>query len=613
MRLNEFFKNSKKSITEESRWDKFSDEQLNKRLSDLEAAYSATKEKTKELLDQLDDFESQIWGLADIAKIAGVSEYDIDNIKDKLHEANSAIYYVEQEVASAINEVQIEIEDRELNRNEPNESSDRSISLKLPKQRDPNWKTMQAKATSGAAGVHRNKKKDMTQGDVKHKQKQFEQGVAEGSLNELAGYGSDKKYKNLGSYKRYNVYVGKQKFNNLYYIAVAENPRTLDAKFKAKGNSAEEALNKLKDEIDKEIDVATKVSGQATLDFNVDFVKDILEMSSSVFYAKIVAGPKLVIAGPEMMEYPEIMRDEGFKASAIRTYKGGEGTTKLPGVPLSAKAASSANLIANGRYVLGSETIDKDGNRVFNLEFDSVVQASNDKMRLRAPAVTIGTNRSQGVAEDENVTKKLRGATPAPAPNPYLKDILIRHIDEVRHFAQTGYFDPTKPLFEELYEYFANEIPESVRRNPARLERRIGDLVAPYAKFYADQKLMNGQGMAEGWDDEEDEEKIVLIKSLKWPELVNKVNSAMKAMGWKGQRKDDGSFMFSTRGQLDDEWYIVVIDNRGNNMFTYALGTVEEGDPYIGEQEALPMTEASVSELMDAIRDGFGLGEASYA
>jgi hypothetical protein len=87
----------------------------------------------------------------------------------------------------------------------------------------------------------------------------------------------------------------------------------------------------------------------------------------------------------------------------------------------------------------------------------------------------------------------------------------------------------------------------------------------------------------------------------------------MKAMGWKGQRKDDGSFMFSTRGQLDDEWYIVVIDNRGNNMFTYALGTVEEGDPHIGEQESLPMTEASVSELMNAIREGFGLNEQSLA
>jgi exonuclease VII small subunit len=109
------------------------------------------------------------------------------------------------------------------------------------------------------------------------------------------------------------------------------------------------------------------------------------------------------------------------------------------------------------------------------------------------------------------------------------------------------------------------------------------------------------------------EDQFELVKKLQWPEVVNKVNSAMKAMGWKGQRKDDGSFMFSTRGQLpeeSDEWYIVIIDNRGNNMFTYALGTVEEGDPHIGEQETLPNTEASVSELMDAVREGFGLGES---
>jgi hypothetical protein len=119
--------------------------------------------------------------------------------------------------------------------------------------------------------------------------------------------------------------------------------------------------------------------------------------------------------------------------------------------------------------------------------------------------------------------------------------------------------------------------------------------------------------VAEGWDDEDEVDKIVLVKSLPWPELVNKVNSAMKAMGWKGRRQDDGSFMFSTRGQLDDEWYIVVIDNRGNNMFTYALGTVEEGDPHIGDQESLPMTEASVSELMMAVREGYGLNESGVA
>lgn len=229
--------------------------------------------------------------------------------------------------------------------------------------------------------------------------------VAEGQLDELAGYGSEKGYTKLDSYKRYDVYVSKQKFNNLYYIAVAENPRSLTANFKAKGKNPQEAVQNLHAEVDKEIDVATKVSGRATVDFNVDFVRDILELSTDTFYAKIIPGPKLVLAGPEMMEYPEIMSSEGFKPSTIRTYKGGEGTTKLPGVPLSASAAVTANLIANGRYVLGNEEIDKDGNRVFDLEFDSVVQDKNEKLRLRAPALTIGTNRVSEVAEEEQKTQ----------------------------------------------------------------------------------------------------------------------------------------------------------------------------------------------------------------
>jgi hypothetical protein len=113
------------------------------------------------------------------------------------------------------------------------------------------------------------------------------------------------------------------------------------------------------------------------------------------------------------------------------------------------------------------------------------------------PQDKITIKPEQGVAEGDT-TKKLSGATPAPAPNPYLKDILIQHIDEVRHFVQTGYIDPTRPLFQELYEYFANEIPDSVRRNPGRLVRRIGDMIAPYAKFYAGTQNMNEQGVAEG-------------------------------------------------------------------------------------------------------------------
>jgi hypothetical protein len=100
---------------------------------------------------------------------------------------------------------------------------------------------------------------------------------------------------------------------------------------------------------------------------------------------------------------------------------------------------------------------------------------------------------------------------------------------------------------------------------------------------------------------------------LSWPEVVNKINSAMKATGWNGKRQGENTFMFTTKGQeTDDQWYIILIANQGKGMFTYALGTVEDGDPYLDDtfKGALPATEASVSELLNIVRDGFGLSES---
>ena len=213
-------------------------------------------------------------------------------------------------------------------------------------------------------------------------------------VDEAISYESNKAYAEVGPYKRYAVYVTKKKFNDKFgFIAVAVNPRTNDAKFKANGATQQEAVEKLKSEVDKEIDVATKVSGAATIDFNVDFVRDVLEMSSNTFYAKLVPGPKLVIAGKEMEQYPDIIKQEGFKASSIRTVGDSEGATKLPAMPLSASGATTAQLVANGRYALGAETIDKDGNRIFDLEFDSVVADPRERIRMGTPAITIGTKR----------------------------------------------------------------------------------------------------------------------------------------------------------------------------------------------------------------------------
>lgn len=42
------------------------------------------------------------------------------------------------------------------------------------KERDPNWKTLAAKATSGASGSHKNSKRDLELGKEKHKKKFIE-------------------------------------------------------------------------------------------------------------------------------------------------------------------------------------------------------------------------------------------------------------------------------------------------------------------------------------------------------------------------------------------------------------------------------------------------------
>jgi len=52
----------------------------------------------------------------------------------------------------------------------------------IVKKRDPNWQTLQAKRTSGAAGAHKNKKKAAKQGDVKHKAKSMAEGYNLGGL-----------------------------------------------------------------------------------------------------------------------------------------------------------------------------------------------------------------------------------------------------------------------------------------------------------------------------------------------------------------------------------------------------------------------------------------------
>jgi hypothetical protein len=215
-------------------------------------------------------------------------------------------------------------------------------------------------------------------------------------VTELRTYASDKNYSQAPDYKQYNIFISKSKFNpTTGYIAIAERPRDKEVVFRANGNKPDVALAALRNKIDTAADEAPKVSGAATIDFNVFFLKDILEDSLETFYAKIIAGPKLVIASDEYYNMPGLLRDEGFKPSTLRKQHVEGQALPLPGIPLSPSDARSANLVANGRYLLGTENQDRDGHKVFDLEFDSVVQHKNERQSLKAPGLTVGSLRAK--------------------------------------------------------------------------------------------------------------------------------------------------------------------------------------------------------------------------
>ena len=190
-------------------------------------------------------------------------------------------------------------------------------------------------------------------------------------------------------------------------------------------------------------------------------------------------------------------------------------------------------------------------------------------------------------------------------------------------------FDPGEEGFGPFKVYVDNEFLEKFATFDQAKEEIEFLRTADPKSFDADWKIIDGTGKTVWQHDpgeaidamrmrrklqfikpDEGVEEASLGNVLPWPEVVNKVSSAMKATGWKSKRMSDDAFMFTTRGaEVEDQWYIAIIDNAGDGFFTYALGTVEEGDPHIDDafKGKLPNTEASVSELMDEIRDGFGL------
>ena len=217
--------------------------------------------------------------------------------------------------------------------------------------------------------------------------------LLEEKIDEDVSLARNRNYGQQSSYGPCNIFVSNEKFKGQYFIAVAEHPRTNSALFKTQGNTKEEAINKLHAEIDAAMEKHTKAVGYSVIDFNRDFVIKILDSSSENFYAKIVPGPQLIIAGSELSNYPEYALNDGFKKSQIRIMLSTEGSTPFPSIQLKPLETEEAGLIANGRYIIGNEQTDRDGNRIFDLTFDSTVIDKNEKVRMGVPALTVGTKR----------------------------------------------------------------------------------------------------------------------------------------------------------------------------------------------------------------------------
>ena len=222
-------------------------------------------------------------------------------------------------------------------------------------------------------------------------------------VDEYISMGSDKNFVEAEPYKNYRIYVRKKPFGNTgMYTAHTEIDRK---EFMGKGSSQEEAVQAMRDRIDFVLNAQKKVTGSSTIDFNVKFATDLLADPRQTFYAKlenINGGPKLVIASSEVASDPELLAAGDFKRSALRNQVDDSGrATPLPGIPLTAKGLRSGDWIANGRYTVGKETSDRDGNRVFDLTYHSTAHTKSDKLRLNQPAFTLGTARE--VDEQSNL------------------------------------------------------------------------------------------------------------------------------------------------------------------------------------------------------------------
>lgn len=420
-------------------------------------------------------------------------------------------------------------------------------------------------------------------------------------VDEYISMGSDKNFVEAEPYKNYRIYVRKKPFGNTgMYTAHTEIDRK---EFMGKGSSQEEAVQAMRDRIDFVLNAQKKVTGSSTIDFNVKFATDLLADPRQTFYAKlenINGGPKLVIASPEVASDPELLAAGDFKRSALRNQVDDSGrATPLPGIPLTAKGLRSGDWIANGRYTVGKETSDRDGNRVFDLTYHSTAHTKSDKLRLNQPAFTLGTAREVDEAtvgnnpedldddwydDEEDQETDLRsgdyvrdqmdgesGEIFRMQGDPYERRVRILDRDGRGWYIEPSRLTRVDPQDPDVQRYFGkkrvrdmDEMDKSQPSQERHGDRALGskgttatpvaarkvvkDLAMDLDQAFAKQKPVKKKGVAEGWSDAMVSRRTgqprtpyaVYIKGKKWKDFENEDHAQSVANKLRAKFKADG-------------------------------------------------------------------------
>lgn len=209
---------------------------------------------------------------------------------------------------------------------------------------------------------------------------------------------TSKQFAKAEDYKNYEVYVSKQKVGSGYYMSYVVRPGSPKEiqTLRGQGPNPQKALAMSKEKIDSIEGKAERINSDATINLNVNFIKEELPQSTmtepgDVFYAKLDSGPSLVIANEN---WGDDAKGLGFQKVAYKKLKSAEGVFSGGVFRMPSAVISSLNLVRHGRYLLGNPKRDGDENYVFPMSFHSIAAAPNDPLKLGKPALGVNPLRA---------------------------------------------------------------------------------------------------------------------------------------------------------------------------------------------------------------------------